>query len=73
MKFRLPHNALVQLPDDAKLLYYENRGRFDIVALYHSASNNFTGTEREFLDAGLAYAYVQTGKYLRRVLTQLRD
>ena len=48
----------IQLPDDVIQVscFIKN---FQPVTIYESPSNNFTGTDIEFVKAGLAYKYYQ--------------
>lgn len=61
----LPPNALIQLPNDAVSAGYRQTRPFHHEQVFRSESAGFTGTEREFLEAGLAYAYIQLDRYTR--------
>ena len=56
---------LIQLPDDAISVGYKQARPFHFEQVFFSASLGFTGTEREFLEAGKAYAYIQLDKFTR--------
>ena len=56
----------VQLPNDAKSTGYKQTRPFQYEQVFHSASAGFEGTEREFVEAGHAYAYVQLDAFTRR-------
>lgn len=58
-------SAGIQLPDDAKKAGYKQFRPYDWKQIFFSPSNNFTGTEQEFVNAGLAYQYA-TGQHGRR-------
>ena len=55
----------IQLPDDVKLVSQRMMPNYQIETLYHSASCNFTGTERDFVAAGHGYKYIQINKFER--------
>ncbi len=59
----------IQIPDDAKAAGYKQTRPFHHEQMFFSPSLSFTGTEREFLAAGHAYAYVQIDAHTRRALT----
>jgi len=59
---------LVQLPDDAVSVGYVKTSEFEFEQVFSSESADFTGTEREFIQNGHAYGYIQTDKYTRHVL-----
>jgi len=58
---------MIQLPDDIiqKECYIRN---FQPVTIYFSPSNNFTGTEEEFVSAGLGYSFIQISNSRRLVI-----
>lgn len=56
---------LIQLPDDAVSVGYKEVRPYHYAQIFHSPSRNFTGTEVEFLQADLAYAYVQIDNHTR--------
>jgi hypothetical protein len=62
--------ALIQLPDDASQVGCQRHpaNPYEFEAIYESASKAFRGTEREFLNAGLAYEYIQVDKHKRSVI-----
>ena len=62
--------ALIQLPNDAQANGYKETRPFQWEQVFTSQSAGFTGTEREFLAAGHAYAYIQTGPFTRLAITQ---
>jgi len=57
--------SLIQLPDDAVSVGYKQTNQFKYEQVFCSQSNNFTGTELQFLKAGLAYEYFQAGAHTR--------
>jgi hypothetical protein len=59
---------LIQLPNDIQAHSYKQTAPFQWEQVYSSASKRFIGTEREFLAAGHAYAYVQVDQFTRRVV-----
>lgn len=59
---------LIQLPNDVVSVGYKKTGTFEFSQVFHSPSNNFTGTEAEFLKSGNAYKYVQIDAYTRRTI-----
>lgn len=67
---QLPPNALIQLPNDAVSVGYRQTRPFHHEQIFRSESAGFTGTEREFFEAGRAYAYVQLDRYTRLTLNQ---
>lgn len=67
---QLPPNALIQLPNDAVSVGYKQVRPFHHEQVFRSDSAGFTGTEREFLEAGRAYAYIQLGRYTRLTFNQ---
>ena len=56
-----------QLPNDAVSVGYIKTGPFSFEQVFKSALVGFEGTEREFIEAGYAYAFVQLDAYTRRV------
>ena len=62
--------ALIQLPNDAQANGYKETRPFQWEQVFTSQSAGFTGTEREFLAAGHAYAYLQTGPFTRLIVTE---
>ncbi len=54
-----------QLPNDCICKGYKQIKPFHHEQVFHSPSNAFTGTEREFVKAGLGYAYVDCGDFKR--------
>ena len=56
---------LIQLPDDANSVGYKQTKPYHFDQVFHSSMHGFTGTEQEFLDAGLAYKYVQLDNFSR--------
>lgn len=59
---------LVQLPNDVVSQGYKVVRPFHHEQVFHSPSIGFTGTERQFVEAGHAYAYRQTDVYTRCVV-----
>ena len=59
---------LVQMPNDVKSVGYKETRPFHHEQVFQSETEGFTGTEREFLNAGKAYEYVQLDKYTRRII-----
>jgi hypothetical protein len=57
--------ALIQLPNDVQSAGYKETRPFHHEQVFFSPSAGFTGTEREFLQAGHAYAYIQADKHTR--------
>ena len=58
----------IQLPDDAISTGYKETRPFHHEQVFSSKSCSFEGTEREFVNAGHAYQYIQLDDYSRRVL-----
>ena len=58
---------MIQLPDDVIQIscFIQN---FQPVIIYESPSNNFTGTDIDFVKAGLAYQYLQISPSRRLVI-----
>lgn len=61
-------HVYIQLPDDVKMISQRMLPNYQIETLYHSASCNFTGTERDFIKAGHGYKYIQINNYERRLV-----
>jgi len=61
--------SLIQLPDDVVAGGYKQTKPYHYEQVFVSASKGFTGTELEFLKAGLAYEYTQTNSFTRVALT----
>jgi len=59
-------NLPIQLPNDAISVGYKTVRPFQVEQVFRSDSEGFTGTEREFFDAGHAEQYLQIDKYTRR-------
>ena len=57
--------SIIQLPNDVVAQGYKQTKPFHYEQVFTSASKNFTGTELEFLRAGLAYEYTQTDQFTR--------
>ena len=55
----------IQLPNDAVSMGYKQVQPFQFEQVFRSVSADFIGTEREFLENGHAYKYVQIDKYTR--------
>jgi hypothetical protein len=58
-------NYLIALPNDAKAVGYKETRPYQFDQVFSSESMGFTGTEKEFLNAGLAYAYFQGDQFSR--------
>ena len=58
-------NAVISLPNDVKAAGYVQVRPYHYEQVFFSPSLNFKGTEKEFLQAGHAYAYVQIDDYTR--------
>ena len=56
----------IQLPNDAVPVGYIQRRPFHFEQVFRSTSVGFEGTEREFVEAGHGYAYVQLDAHSRR-------
>ena len=56
---------LIQLPNDVQSIGYKEVKPFHHEQVFSSLSTGFTGTEREFVLAGHAYAYRQIDKNTR--------
>ena len=56
---------MVQLPNDAKATGYRETKPYHFEQVFSSEAAQFTGTESEFVAAGLAYRYTQTGTFTR--------
>ncbi len=57
--------ALIQLPNDVQAAGYKQTRPFHHEQVFYSPSTGFIGTEREFLQAGYAYAYTQLDAHTR--------
>jgi hypothetical protein len=55
----------IQLPNDALSVGYTQTRPFHFEQVFESKSVGFKGTERQFVEAGYGYAYVQTGPHTR--------
>jgi len=62
--------VLVQLPKDAESMGYKKSptNRFEFNQVFHSEEHNFTGTERDFVAAGLAHEYIELDKFRRLIV-----
>jgi hypothetical protein len=58
----------IQLPDDIISKGYKLVRAFHYEQLFYSKINNFTGTEKEFIERGLGYKYRQINKFRREVI-----
>jgi hypothetical protein len=58
---------MTQLPDDVESIGYKEVSPFQYEQVFSSKSKNFTGTEKEFVNAGYAYRYQQITKHRRLV------
>ena len=61
---------MIQLPDDVKEMGYIKTGSYQFSQIYQSKKHNFTGTEKEFLKAGIGYEYISIDKHSRLVITK---
>lgn len=61
---------LIQLPNDAVSVGYKEVRPFHHEQVFQSVSAGFTGTEREFVQAGHGYAYQRLGAHARAVLSR---
>ena len=59
---------LIQLPDDVTAQGYVQTRPFQWEQLFYSPSHDFLGTEKDFLDNGIAYKYVQIDSSKRMVV-----
>lgn len=59
---------LIQLPNDVESMGYKQTAPFKHEQVFHSASHNFSGTEKEFVARGLGYQYTQVDKYKRHII-----
>lgn len=50
-------NGGIQLPDDVVSKGYKQTRPFQYEQVFYSEKHNFTGTEKEFIKANLAYEY----------------
>ena len=65
---------MIQLPNDVINAGYvrSKKNRFEFEQVFYSPGHDFTGTEEEFIDKGLAYKYRQIDKYRRLIITWKR-
>ena len=61
---------MTQLPNDVVAKGYQPHPtrHFQFEQVFTSLSNNFTGTEQEFITAGLAYEYIEISPSRRLVV-----
>lgn len=59
---------MIQLPDDVIAKGYVKKGRFEHEQVFYSPSKNFTGTEKQFVEAGHGYRYRQIDKHTRAIV-----
>ena len=64
MSFR---NGGIQLPDDVIYKGYKQTASYTYEQVFYSKKHNFTGTEKEFVSAGLAYQYCDFGNHKRLI------
>jgi len=57
----------IQLPNDATAVGYKQTRPFHYEQVFRSQSAQFTGTEREFVQAGHAYQFIQVDQFTRRL------
>ena len=57
----------IQLPNDVQSQGYtrSSKNPFEFEQVFYSASERFTGTELEFISAGLAYKYIDVNNSKR--------
>lgn len=60
-------NGGIQLPDDVVSKGYKQTRPFHYEQVVYSEKHNFTGTEREFIKANLAYEYRDFGNHARLI------
>ena len=58
-------NCLIQLPNDVISTGYKQVKPYHFEQVFYSPSLNFEGTEKEFLDNGYGYKYIQNDNYIR--------
>ena len=58
-------NMMIQLPDDVVSVGYVQTRPFNFEQVFESTSVGFKGTERQFVEAGYGYAYIQVDQYTR--------
>lgn len=58
---------MIQLPDDVVSKGYKQTAPYQYKQVFYSPSNDFEGTELDFVYAGLAYQYNQLDKFTRVV------
>ena len=56
---------LIQLPNDAVSVGYRQTKPFHHEQVFTSSQHGFTGTEAEFVQAGIAYRYIQLDNHSR--------
>jgi len=59
---------MIQLPDDVKAAGYIQTDPFQVEQVFSSQSANFTGTEKQFVQVGKAYGYIQIDRFSRCVV-----
>lgn len=59
----------IQLPNDAVSIGYTQTRPFHFDQVFESESAGFKGTERQFVEAGHGYAYIQIDPHTRRVIS----
>ena len=64
MSFR---NGGIQLPDDVISKGYKQTASYTYEQVFYSKKHNFVGTERQFINAGLAYQYCDIGNHKRLI------
>jgi hypothetical protein len=57
----------IQLPNDVQSQGYtrSSKNLFEFEQVFYSASESFTGSELEFISAGLAYKYIDVNDFKR--------
>ena len=56
---------MYSIPNDAISTGYKQKCTFNFEQVFYSKSANFTGTEREFVQAGHGYQYIAIDQFTR--------
>lgn len=59
---------LISLPNDAQARGYRQTRPYHYEQVFLSPSTGFIGTAKEFVKAGLAYAYIELDKFTRQTV-----
>ena len=62
----------IQLPDDVVNKGYKQTRPFHYEQVFYSKKHDFTGTEKEFIQHGLAYEYHDFGNFKRLMKNSLK-